>query len=123
MITRSWYPGFDLQAPTGLRAGSEADLAKSWPAICRRAAEIQRMINLKEYTPLLGQDGIPLPTMALSELIYSSSSAEPDVTSEGACRMTETSRSSAADYEDSASSGAPASPTATGKGKQPAEVP
>ena len=97
-MTRSWYPGLNLQAPTGLRAGSEADLAESWSAIFHRAAEIQRMINPKEYTLLLGQDGTPLPAMTFSELIYSSSSAEPDVTPEGACRTTKTSGSSAADY-------------------------
>ena len=123
MITRSWYPGYDLQAPIGLRAGSEADLDESWPTICRRAAEIQKTVNPKEYTPLLGEDGTPVPAATFSELIYSSSSAEPDVTPEGTCRTTETSRSSGADYEDSASSEAPTSPAATGKGKQSAEVP
>ena len=81
------------------------------------------MINPKEYTPLLGEDDTPLPATAFSKLIYSSFSAEPDVTPEGACRTTEMSRSSAADYEDSASSDAPTSPAATGKGKQSAEVP
>ena len=73
--------------------------------------------------PVLGEDGTPLPAATFSELIYSSSSAEQDVTPEGACRTTETSRSSGADYEDSAISEALTSLAATGKGKQSAEVP
>ena len=73
---------------------------------------------------------MPLPAVTFSKLIYSTSSADMNATPEGACHTTSTSRSSAGDYEvsglnddGSASSGAPASPAAAGKGKQPAEQP
>ena len=53
MMVKSWYPGLDLQALTGLRAGSEPDIAESWPAICHQAAEIRGMVKPDEYTRAL----------------------------------------------------------------------
>ena len=74
---------------------------------------------------------MPLPAATFSDLIHNTSSDDPNVTPEGACHTTSTSRSSlAGDFEDSGLndegsviSGAPASPVAVGKGKQPAEQP
>ena len=131
MIVKSWYPGLDLQALTGLRAGSEADVSAAWPAICHRTSDIWSMVNPAEYTPHLDQDGVPLPAATFSDLIHSTSSDDPNVTPEGACHTTSTSGSLSVDnYEDSglndegsASSGAPASPTVVGKGKQSARHP
>ena len=59
------------------------------------------MIKPDEYTPYLDENDAPVPAATFSELIYNTSSDDPNVTPEGACHTTSMSGSSAGDYEDS----------------------
>ena len=58
------------------------------------------MIKPAEYMPYLDKDGAPLPATTFFELVYSTSSGDPNATPDGACHTTDTSGSSAGDYED-----------------------